>query len=229
MNHPTPEQWMAYLYDEASETSKVDLDKHLTVCPQCREQVDGWRQTQLWLGENEVPAERVRIYSMFSSLKWAAAALFALGLGLGLGYWGGATVFGAPSQEQWAESLRQSLVPQIRAELRREMERDMALARAQWTNEWTALLADQIAAGARQTLEASFEQTERLLAVYESKRQEHDRLKLATLKTYFDARLSKQATDLETVALLTEAGLRTAQHQISQLVDYRPVKMSDEP
>lgn len=231
MNHPTREDWIAYLYGELTEPAKQNLDAHLHVCPQCNEQLAAWRQTQRLLNHWEIPASGARVRFVQPALKWAIAALFVLGIGFGLGYVAGpslnASTLRADIEASIKDSLDTKLRQQVRQELKSEFDSAIVTAHAQWTNQLASTLAKDLERIARQTLDASIEQTESLLAAYDVKRQQDERSTLTTLKTYFDTRLTRHAADLETVALLTEATFRNAQRQISQLAGYTPVNLKD--
>ncbi len=57
MNHPTPEAWMAYLYDDFAEmpgAARAETEAHLAACPVCRREVDQWRATLNLLNTDEV-------------------------------------------------------------------------------------------------------------------------------------------------------------------------------
>ena len=45
MNHPTPESWMSYLYDESTAAERADLEAHLAVCGKCGDEVAQCRRT----------------------------------------------------------------------------------------------------------------------------------------------------------------------------------------
>lgn len=55
MKHPTPEEWLAYLYDDlpdAPERRRAEAEEHLAACPECRQQVAQWRATLGLLDED---------------------------------------------------------------------------------------------------------------------------------------------------------------------------------
>jgi hypothetical protein len=82
MNHPTPEQWMAHLYGEATETQRDEIDAHLRACPECAAKVKPWRASMKSLDEWKLPqASPVQYQPAF---RWAAAAaVLVLGVVLG--------------------------------------------------------------------------------------------------------------------------------------------------
>lgn len=213
MNHPTREDLVAYLYSELAEPDHHQLESHLHTCPDCMEQLAAWKQAQSSLDAWEIPALKQRYQPVQPIWKWAVAAMLVLGIGFGLGY--------AASLKARADSVRAELEASLKSSLAQDLRQ---VIRKELQSEFEASLA----AASRQTLEASLERAERLLAAYDAKRQEAERTQLASLRNYFDARLNRQASDLETVALLTEATFRNAQRQISQLAGYTPVSLKDQ-
>ena len=45
MNHPKPEEWVPYVFGEATGTAKRELRAHLRNCQQCRAEVDTWKRS----------------------------------------------------------------------------------------------------------------------------------------------------------------------------------------
>ncbi len=82
MNHPNPDHWMAFLYGEATETERYDLDAHLRACAECAAKVKTWRAGMHALDEWKLPqASPARHEPAF---RWAAAAaVLVLGVVLG--------------------------------------------------------------------------------------------------------------------------------------------------
>jgi len=84
--HPTNEEWMSFLYAEDSLPQRATLAAHLQACPQCRAQVRRWRQTQhaldAWTLPTPAPAKHRFRQPV---LRWAAAAVILIGLGIGIG------------------------------------------------------------------------------------------------------------------------------------------------
>src|SRR5262245_7443700 len=84
MNHPTREDWMAYLYGEISREVKGKLIAHLDACDDCRANVANWRHAMLALDAWQLPAAQPR-RNWAPTLKWAAAAAVLLLAGFGFG------------------------------------------------------------------------------------------------------------------------------------------------
>ena len=83
MNHPTPESWITFLYNEAGPAEKADLQAHLHVCTECRGQVEQLRRTMGLLDLDTATLAVPRTQSVFGRqwrprLAMAAAAAVLL-------------------------------------------------------------------------------------------------------------------------------------------------------
>ncbi|HKQ37003.1 MAG TPA: zf-HC2 domain-containing protein [Verrucomicrobiae bacterium] len=88
MKHPTPEQWMDYIYGELPKSQRADLAAHLKSCPSCAAQVARWGAVQSRLDDWQLPETTKRSWRIPAPAKWAIAAAFmiaAVGLGFGAG------------------------------------------------------------------------------------------------------------------------------------------------
>ena len=89
MKHPPIETWMEFLYGELPSRAQQECRRHLESCPECREQVQGWRETQGRLDTDRAslaPRVRtVRFTRVRPIFQWAAAAAFLLGIGFAAG------------------------------------------------------------------------------------------------------------------------------------------------
>jgi hypothetical protein len=200
MTHPTREDWMSFLYDELEPDQRENYQAHLAVCPACKRQVDAWRGTQTELAHWSIPPQVHAVPSTPFPWRWAAAAavlLLASGFALGR--------FATPAVDTAAlrQELRSELAAELRADLRQTAQATLATARDE--------ARDQVAEFAR---------------YYEQNRTE-DQQALARTATRLE---TKQASDhaslrkdLETVAVLTEAGFRQTQQQLVDFADARPV------
>jgi anti-sigma factor RsiW len=229
MNHPTREEWMAYLYGEISRGAKGKLIMHLDACDECRANVANWRHTMLALDSWELPAAQAR-RNWTPVVKWAAAAavlLFA-GFGFGRAVSPTATAKAEAIRAAIEPSLKNSLETDLRQKLAREIEdkwrSDFAAARARLMAEYKKQLEEELAKASDTTLAAA----ERLVAEFDKvaneKQAEEKQIFLALLKELETKRLTDYAAlrkDLETVAVLTEVGLRSAQQEIVQLASDR--------
>jgi hypothetical protein len=89
MKHPANEDWMDWLYGEASTEQRAVLDGHLRECRECAGRVAAWRSTGLTLDQWKLASARPAPRAWGAPLKWAAAAALILGLGFGVGRWSG--------------------------------------------------------------------------------------------------------------------------------------------
>lgn len=82
MNHPTPETWMSFLYDDGlNETEKRECRAHLQSCSECQSQVAAWGEARTAMDRWQTPAvsRRAPVW------KWAVAAGFIFAAGIGIG------------------------------------------------------------------------------------------------------------------------------------------------
>jgi hypothetical protein len=214
MNHPAREEWMSYLYDESNSEEHASLAAHLAVCPDCKGKVGEWRAARSDLDTWQVSAKRPRVALARPLVKWAAAAALVLATGVGIGRLTSAT----PDVRQ----MRAALEPEIRQHLRQE---------------FTQLLRQELDKNVSATLAASNEQTKQLLTEFakavETKRTEDNQTIYAALNRLESQRVADYVSlkkDLDTVAIMTEAGLRHTQQQLVQLADYsEPTNPSNSP
>ena len=214
MNHPTREEWMSYLYDELPAEEHSNLAAHLAVCPDCKAKLSDWQAARTNLDAWQLPLKRPRLAPGRPLVKWAAAAAIVLGLGFGMGRLASAPVN--------AEKLRAEIEPKIRQDLRLE---------------FAQLLRMELDRAASATLAASGEQTRQVVSDYakalESKRAENNQAIYTALDKLESQRLADfmlLKKDLDTMAWLTDAGLRSAQRQLVSLADYsQPASSSNSP
>jgi anti-sigma factor RsiW len=185
MNHPKPEAWVPYLYGEVKSNERRSLKAHLKGCPECRAQVEQWKRSVDRLDAWHLPRTSTLVELFAPVLKFAAAAVLVLGLGFFLGRLGG--------REAVTERVRARLEPQLRAELRQEM---------------AQMVRQEIDRNSALVLQASGDQTEKLLAAYNSM---NETRRAADLERLYAA-LKRQ---LDTVAINTEEGF-------VQLAGYQP-------
>ena len=127
--HPTPEQWMEYLYGELDERQDDALADHLAQCTTCQNQVQGWRRTMTALDDWRIPepaAPRLR-RPVFS---WAAAALVFVAVGLGTGLWLGQTRTNPAALAARETRLREEIRQGLQKELARVSLETVAASRA---------------------------------------------------------------------------------------------------
>ena len=87
VNHPSTEEWMAYLYNELAPERKRELHAHLAQCGDCGKQLPQWRDGMLALDDWKMPARPRRVLAQPSVtlVKWAAAAAVVLVAGFAIG------------------------------------------------------------------------------------------------------------------------------------------------
>lgn len=102
MKHPTQDQWLDYTYGEGDATRRLDLEAHLTLCPDCTRQLGEWRSTRAQLDAWTIP-DRAAPRRSAPTWRWAAAAAITLLLGLAAGRW---SIDSQQLREQIATELR---------------------------------------------------------------------------------------------------------------------------
>jgi anti-sigma factor RsiW len=208
MKHPTEEEWMSYLYDDANVTERAALTAHLAECADCAARIGEWQVTQKnlddWRLDPQATKPRVlerRNRWRQPALTWAAAAALVLAVGFGLG-----------------RMTSAASVEKARAELRQEF--------AQLRSQDAEFIRAELDKAASANLAASDNQTRTLLADYASAvdlnlAEEHDAI-YAALDKMDAQRVTDYVAlkkDLDTVAVLTDAGLRRTQQELIQLAD----------
>jgi hypothetical protein len=154
MEHPTPEDWMDYLYGEVGRRERRQMDAHVRDCAECREAVAGWRATMGRLDEWRLPQRRP-IQLAGRVLRIAAAVLVVLGIGYGVGR------LAAPRVD--VEALRADVEASVGAALREELGAQMEQVAARAVTESNADMLAILEAQARGhgALVASLRQEER--------------------------------------------------------------------
>lgn len=219
MNHPTNEDWMSYLYEEVDAAERARLAGHLRGCAQCQEQVHEWqaarRNLDGWQLESR-PAVRKAAVPLLARpwLKWAAAAVLFVGIGFSAGR------FSTPGSVD-PQKLRAQIEPELRQQLRAEL---------------TQTMREELNKSAAATLAASREQSRQMLADYTGKIESARAEDNSVISAALDRLDSQQAEDyvslkkqLDTVAVLTDAGLRQTENQVVQLAGMTTPNQSAEP
>jgi anti-sigma factor RsiW len=122
-NHPDRDEWVPYLFGEVDPQTRKNLASHLNACPECAEELRGWRKSLQQLDTWKAPSlHRPRVPVFRPVLNLAAAAVFVLGIGFGIGRWVSTNRL-TPAMES---SLRASLVPQLREQVLADLQRQVA-------------------------------------------------------------------------------------------------------
>ena len=214
MTHPTREEWMAYLYEEMPADEGAELRLHLESCAECRGQVTVWQRATAQMSEWKLARKRRRS-SRATLARWAvAAAVAALAVA-------GAVrlVFLQNEVKELRAEMRGPFRQEMEAAMQREMgerlRHDFDAALAQVTDQ-----ASRSASAEARALVAAVAQK------WEEKRLADERAALTALQQIEAQRVTDYASlrqELETVAVLTEAGLQRAQNQIVNLASSTPI------
>lgn len=173
-NHPNPEQWMSYLYEELNADDRAHLKAHLQTCPDCAAKLTEWQSARKNLDAWRLPRAPKRVRAAFALpvFRWAAAAVVFLCAGFAVGRM---TSFASN-----LEKARATMEPELRRQL---------------------------------------------LGEYEAKRAQDNKLiyaTLAKLESQHDADIISLKKELDTVAVNTDASLRTTEQQLMLLADSAP-------
>lgn len=195
VKHPNLNEWMSFLYGECPPERQRELDAHLANCPTCAGQVKTWRGSMNALDEWPLPAKRSGRRQWVPAFKWAAAAAVILAIGF---------AFGRQSSNTRAEvAALKSSIADLTAIVEREHNLNASNSLAMAANANTETL--------------------RLLGDYARLQQEQraaDQELVKTALRYFDLRLGKVRSDLQTVAVNTEAGFEATHEGLAQLASY---------
>ena len=139
MNHPKREEWVPYVFGEATPDAARTLKNHLQECPECRQELTHWKQSVNRLDSWKLPAAAHHPRNSFTPLlKLAAAAVIILAAGFGAGR--------LSSTRADVEQVRKSIEPQLRQELRQEfshmLREEMDKADSQRLADYVALKKD---------------------------------------------------------------------------------------
>jgi hypothetical protein len=186
---------MSFLYGECAPERRRELGAHLAACPNCATHVQTWRNSMNTLDEWPLPARRRAARQWLPMLKWAAAAAVVLAIGFAMG--------------------RQT--SNARAEVA-ALKDSVAQLSALVASEHNLNFSNSVAMASSANTE-----TLRLLAEYSRLQQEQRAADQEVIKTAlrtFDLRLGRVRSDLQTVAVNTEAGFEQTHENLAQLVSY---------
>ncbi len=215
MKHPTPEEWVPYVFGEAPAEVRRRLSAHLETCPECRTEIEGWQRSRLRLEAWKLPKPAKRDEVRAPVLQWAVAAAVVLGLGLVIGR------ITAPAPTD-VNRLRTEVLASVKSTLVAEFQRELARAHNHTSNVLAALEA--------RLVEASEAESQQLLSsfieAFDHAREEDRQATLAVLdriEREHAAAYVALRKDLETVASMTDDELRLARSRMIELAaDLRP-------
>jgi hypothetical protein len=204
VNHPSAEEWMAYLYDEVAPERKRELHAHLAQCGDCGRQLHQWRAGMVALDEWKLPPiKHTRSVPQPVALaRWAVAAVLVLAVGFAIG-------------RQTASAARElSALKATVAQLTERVEgrgfdasNTVAVATTAANAEALRLLSDY--------------------AQLDDARRTQDRQTVGLVLREMDSRLLKLRTELETVAVNTETGFRQTKEGLTTLASYTVADRGD--
>jgi hypothetical protein len=229
VNHPTPGEWMSYLYGELSSAGSASLTAHLRGCADCRVRLAGWRAAQSGLAQWHLDgaAGPLRPRSARPALNWALAALIVLGLGYTLGRLAEKTGR-EPTRAALATAVRQQVENELKADLQAvfigtqdalntPFRRELRSAVDRWNTRSVA--ATKAETGALLLTFAEQDKTERqrdqrtVLTLLDRLEQQHQ-------AEYINLRRA-----LETVALVADDKFERTETQIDELANYAETRM----
>lgn len=193
---------MSFLYGECAAERRRELGAHLAACPTCAGQVQTWRGSMNALDDWPLPARRHSRRRWFPTLKWAAAAAVVMAIGFALG--------------RQTSNARAEI-----ATLKESVNRLSVLV----ASEHSFNLSNSVAVAATANTE-----TLRLLHEYAQLQQEQRAADQEVIKTAFrtfDLRLGRVRSDLQTVAVNTEAGFEQTHENLAQLVSFAMPQISE--
>jgi hypothetical protein len=200
MNHPSCEEWVAYLYKELNGAQRATLTAHLAECPACRQQVEDWRVTRRQLDRWQiVPADARPLPSRqwYPALRWAVTALLLITAGFAF------------------------------ARMTGPADVDVAALRVELRDELIEAIREPMESSAAATLATANNQTRELFEEFALGYQADRAADHAVILTALQELESRRATDfvslrkdLETVAVHSDFEFRRTQQDLIRLADF---------
>jgi hypothetical protein len=202
--HPTPEEWMSFLYGEDSPAHHAELGAHLHQCAECRGQVQAWRGSMTALDAWTEPPARRR-WAQVPALRWAAAAVVVLSVGFGVGR---------------MTSSANDEMKQLSTALRTEMEMKLASTREEFAHTLQQHRTEFAEAVHAAAIDAAGEEAEHLFAriarVIDARREADQETYLTALKQV-EERYTALRQDLDTVAVNADDGFNQTREQLVEI------------
>jgi hypothetical protein len=220
MNHPTQNEWLAYLDGAIAPDHAKRLLEHLDQCSACAAELASWRRTAHALQSMSFPkASKVQPAwrHAFPShiVKWGLAAAIVLFAGI---------VFDRLSVWR-AGALERDLAVQVRQELRSELRADL-LAALDPGRQVTDVFQKQLRGELEHALTRAAAQNARFngdaMQALERGRQEDQQRLVALIQNVRDEQISyclSLRKDLETAVSTADSHLRQDSRRISELAD----------
>jgi len=220
MEHPTYEELLAHLEGAGPIESVKKVEQHLENCPECSAEIAGWQRTIKKLKKYEVPSPQqvsVGFAEAGPMLKWAAAAaVFMLGIGFGLGR----------LAEPNALAVKQAMAAQVKQQVQTELKADLLAAFAEREPAESSSFGQQLRRelistfGTIQTPSDKRQLMQQLRQEVQQKQDENRRMLLAFLyqvRQQHEADYLAVRHDLETLASNADNDLQQNRQQLSQL------------
>ncbi len=208
MNHPEPNEWLAYLENELPAEAQQRLAEHLKQCTHCEAELAAWRWNIQTLRRWQWPqGQTPRRLVVPSLLKWGIAALLVLGLGFTLGKLSG------PNEGKIVASVRD----QLRQELRSDLLAAISASDLPPRTRFQQRLRTDLTTFVGET--ANVSETRLAAAVRQVRQDERrDLVALITqLQQQFAGELIALRKDLESLASTADARLQQTRWQLTQL------------
>src|SRR4029453_9481517 len=85
MKCPNRDEWVPYVFGEATPQARKSLSAHLESCRQCEAGIANWKRSLEKLDRWTLPEPETRLETAPPIWRWALAALVVLGIGFALG------------------------------------------------------------------------------------------------------------------------------------------------
>ncbi len=205
------------------------LKEHLENCSECAAEVAGWQRTIQKLENYKWPRpEPVRPAFSGVMLKWAAAAVFVLGIGFGIGR----------LSEPSAVRLKQAIATEVRDQIREELKADLLAALATsgsgptdfFQQQLRREFADAINSTVNQTGHGKQRLVQEIQQAVQQRQDENQRILVALLQQVREEHQADYISlrhDLETAAYVADNDLKQNRQRLSQLAATLLAKSQD--
>ena len=201
--HPAQEEWMEYLYDEASVENRSRLSDHLRSCDECRCHLSAWNRANSSLDAWQLPNRHNPRFWNASFFKWGLAAM----LTVGFAFWAGR--FTAPGPD----------LTSIRAEIHKEVVQQENLI----YNRNAKRMTEAIVSASKQEIQRTME--DRLTTLQASHREASRSLidAIQNLATQQALDYANLRSDLETLAVTAQGEILSTRKNFANLAAYASI------